>query len=643
MDDLFRLNTVPIDAHSVFVPSELNFVRSPVTGYTRAHWLASSRHMLEGFFLHVTSAEKPPLLPKLTGREYPWLGNLMGRQSERAHASFEALARSFNLASPLIAEDPEADIGGIKLRPYYARHILAALTDASSLYPIGKPDHSQPTQPIVEIGNLTLWFILQPEVIWNRWNKEERDRVAEALLTWANGPTRGINWRWFNIMALTFLDLNGYATNRERMNQLLDAVIADSVSGGWYRDHGFDYYIIHAYQLYASIWSKYYGRKHNPERAAKLDGLFIEFAKTYPHLFSRKGEVNLYGRSASYRCAATAGFAAAVLGDYSVDFSPGGARAAMSAALRQFIEKPELLKCGIPCGGFYMPFEHVSHYYSCSASAYAMFIGNVVLTLPAHHAFWEEKEPPNYLWSQIGKAEVSSCYIAGPKLLLSANGLTGTAEIRPASGSASSDCYDRLVYNTSFPYEKHSHTGPTAGTLVIQPGSHLPIAVKNAQWIDGVLYRQVDFGKSGFIDTASFLIPRGEIRIDRINLAKNTKVQLGHFALPVMKSEQVTHAESPSCLSIKSGNRSLALGILRGWNHINLKSHEHFNPESLKSFLLYCETTNHGLHVCMMLHETNGQPILFHPADFVTEILETSNGCTIRMKDSRTITISWPL
>ena len=102
-----------------------DFEISPKTGMTRKHYIECAKYLLERAFTHVDSLEAPLSFPKVPGKTYP-----LANDPDWRHRSqeFEALERTFTLAGPLIHENPEVTIKGIKLRDYYSLQLYNALT-----------------------------------------------------------------------------------------------------------------------------------------------------------------------------------------------------------------------------------------------------------------------------------------------------------------------------------------------------------------------------------------------------------------------------------------------------------------------------------------------------------------------------------
>ena len=341
---------------------------------------------------------------------------------------------------------------------------------------------------------------------------------------------------------------------------------------------------------------------HAPERVEIIKKQQEEFyGGTYPLIFSRNGEINMYGRSILYRLGASAAMSAAFIGSETPFIRPGEARRVASSALLQFVTHPKFFNNGIPSLGFYGPFEPCIQTYSCSASPYWMFLSYIALTLPKDHPFWTDKEEMGH-WGSIKKDEVYSKYSTGMGMLISNHGSSGTSELRPGKIHNQDPNYCRLVYNTAFPWEAEREDGIVSSDLSVllvnyDKKAKLPMHVDAAGFRDSVLYRQTAYEYNVtnipcFIDMASIIIPGGEIRIERIRKIRKSKFYLGHFSIPhingapeIIKKD----IDGKSCLIAKIPGRQLAIINIMGWKQIDTLENTGLHPESNKSTLLYAE------------------------------------------------------
>ena len=212
--------------------SNPDWTLSPLTGMTRKHYVDCAKYLLERAFTHVDSIETPLNFPKIPGKTYPQPNAPDWRY--RA-AEFEALARTFELAGPLIHDDPEVSIKGIRLRDYYCLHVYRSLTKGhcnSLPLPDELPDSNY--QFTCEFGGLFKTLLLMPDTLWNNFSAPKKADMIPTISAWAHHRTTQNNWRIFNIVALSFLQKHGYPIDDELLKSHLMWIISYHSGEGWY-------------------------------------------------------------------------------------------------------------------------------------------------------------------------------------------------------------------------------------------------------------------------------------------------------------------------------------------------------------------------------------------------------------------------
>ncbi len=617
--------TAGTDEH-LFHVTHPDWQLSPFTGLTRQGWIDCGKFILAGAFQYVNRVEDPMLFPKVPGVSYPQEGYDKCSPQQRSAAIFEGVARTFNVAAPLLAEDPNLTLHGIRLADYY-KYQLLQLTDPKCPYFIGYGDkNAGPEQQTCELGNLAMWMLLKPDVLWNRLNKPQQDQIAHIMQGWAAGWTKTHNWRWFDVMMMTFLKKNGYAVDEQLMLNHLDHLLMLESGEGWFRDQSHDYYTAHVYQLYGSVWNRVYGWEHEPGRAAVIDREFARFMSNYPAVFSRSGHVNMWGRSILYRMGASAALPAAFVRGRDPQIDPGFARRLASGALLQFVTHPGFFENGVPSLGFYGHFEPALQAYSCAASPFWMFMNFTALTLHKDDPFWTAKENDGF-WSSLGQ-NARATYLPGAGMLMVNYGLTGASEIVNGKAHNSDPSYCRLAYNTDFPWEANSRTGATAADITLRPlesakAPQFPEAVNLAGYRDGVFYQQAIFQKDErggapcFVDLADIVVPDGRICIRRFRKVSPAILYEGHYGLPHVggtpKIVERTVEGKPAIIASIPG-RQLALVDYSGWDRPGTVEHHGVNPETTDSTLLFVsreDKARYGapeLLISVMLHKTDNSP-----------------------------------
>jgi hypothetical protein len=663
-----------LDAIGAFSVEQPDFETSPLTGMSRRHWVAAARFLTEGVFRHVESMDDPILMPKQNEISYPQPDDPKHRFQA---AEFEGLSRTMMAAGPVFMDNPDTVCNGINLRDYYAHQILQATDPKSPRYWGRITDFTKETgrmqyQQTVEGAALAINLMATREQIWDKYSAGERQQVAELLSDYAHNLTIGHNWRFFNVLMLTFLKVNGFAIDEAALTDHLQHLISSHVGDGWYIDDtNFDFYNPWGFHFYGPLWCKWYGYEHAPEVAAIIEKRNRDFIRHWPRFFARDGKQLMWGRSIIYRFAASTAFGAHFLMDDPV-LDPGFARRIASGNMLQFLTREELYVNGLPCLGYYGPFEPLIQFYSCAASPFWLAKIFVALSLPEDSPFWTAQENEGF-WPDLGERS-ETVEISGPGLQVVNHGATGTTELRSGKVFLHETYYNQLQFNPDFPLETETSFGSNAASYSIRErdmGHNFRIPLNTAfnTFEDGILYRVQntqpvglgDPNKGGVnrgperIDLADIIIPGGVIRVDRVRVPYRNELQLGHFALPHLKGKAAEVERNGDALiaSIADG-RKLALVPLLGWDKTDVALHSNLNPEAEQSSVLYAERIREkdysGMEilVTVLLHRLDGGEWTdeeLHPVKSL-EVLPwapSGNACGVKLllKDGREYLIDY--
>ncbi len=594
-----------------------DFDLSPQTGLTRHHWIECARFIMQGAFSHIKTLDDPLVFPKIPGKSYPqpndpdWKFRAM---------EFEGLSRTLNVAAPLMHVEPDVEINGIKLADYYRHQLLQLVTPGSATY-IPKfsemPDARY--QMTCEFGGLSTILLQFPDVLWPLFSRDEQDLFAAHLSDWAHGRTTSHNWRYFNVMMLTFLKTRDYAIDDDLLNDHLDFLMASYGGDGWFQDAHFDYYSVWVFHLYGIIWSRAWGDEHDPERVAVIENQYRDLMKTYPLFFGRDGKMLMWGRSICYRFGATCAFPLASMAQQPATMDAGWARRIVSGALSDFVTREEFWENGVPTLGFYGRFEPVLQPYSCAASPFWMFLPFVALSLPEDSPFWTATEN-NGEWNEIGDGSATKV-LPGPGFAVTAQGASGAAELRAAKVHAPDASYSRLCYNTAFPWgDDDRENGGTAMAFCARDldGENPWLPIQKILWVgedDGVIYRQLLMNAKGHrapIDIAEIIVPGGVLQFARNRIYHPHQLTLGHFGLPHINGEaaQTEAFERNNCrgLTAQIKGRRLAMVAQHGWDELEVRTHQGKHPEAEFSTVLTARQKRTKLYpgmnllVTLMLH-----------------------------------------
>lgn len=610
----------------IFKPKTLDFSISPYTGLTRESWIEAGEYLLTGVFQNIKSFQDPVVMPrKETEVTYPHRSSSPEFYELETKAEiFEGLARSFFIAAPLIHNNSELTICNYNIKDYYKEQILRACTKGDENY-VGDfyelMNIAQSKEPFrvfqqtVETCALVVCLWTCKSEIWDTYKKEEKDKIAAFLSSFAHSNTVPQNWRLFNMLDLAFLYREGYEIDEEIMLDHAQAILNYYAGDGWYRDgHSFDYYSCWAFNVYGPIWNKWYGYEKEPYIAKKIEDNSNKLMETYGDFFDKDGFTNMWGRSNIYRNASTSAFDGNLLLKNS-KADPGLSRRITSGSLLQFFTREDFLYEGVPTLGFYGQFSPLVQGYSCAGSP--LWLGKAFLCLhfPADHPFWTTKEN-NGTWDSLSNNEIKETVLNGPALCFTNHGANGETILRTGkvvkniNDDHSMWNYSKLCFNTKYPWESAPAKQIEAQQYVLQDitdGSYEKCNVTLWHGLkDGVLYRRqffnYDLTKESMwmqaVNLADFPVNYGIMRVDKLRLYRRpVTLTLGAYGFPDNGTE-VIHKEKENAKAIilkghdfKGQEKQLAMTVFDGFDEIDIIHSKDTNPDSEKSIIIYGKLT----------------------------------------------------
>ncbi|WP_324673866.1 DUF2264 domain-containing protein [Hymenobacter sp. GOD-10R] len=572
---------------------------SPYTGMTRKHWQDAAQYLLSGAFSYIHKLDDPMQFPKQPGKSYP------RNEGQVPTEKLEGLCRTLFMAAPLLKENPGLTLNGIKVADYY-RHQLGRLVDPSSdTYIKPRAANGGPSQNLVEFGGLSVALFAAPEILWDPLPEATKKTLAATMLSYGDGPTVPQNWRYFNIFILSFFKSRGYQVNEKLMEEYLQKQLTHYRGEGWYHDGpAYDYYSMWAFEMYGRLWTEYYGREHYPQVAQQLTANFAPLKDNYPYMFGRDGSMIMWGRSIAYRFAAVVPFPLMGLNpEPGTNF--GWMRRIASGAMLQFLQNPDFLQDNIPTLGFYGPFDPAVQSYSCRGSVFWLAKAFLGLLVPANSPFWTATENEGaWATKELAPGTVFNKYEPGSNILLTDYPNIGAAEIRawchvPIIGAGEpfrgSENYNRLSYNSAFPWQADGPNGEVAMNYVFRNAKNEWEALRLftfKRFEDGVYYRdaELETDKNIRLSLADVPLPNGILRVDKYTGTVGTATRLGHYALPQLGNQPIKHetrkVRGRQVHLISNGAYELALVPLSGWEKVETVAAQGLHPVSNNSTVL---------------------------------------------------------
>lgn len=618
-DSISSLKT-KIGTQQVFHLNNPDAQLSPHTGMTRKHWKEAGLYLLSGAFSYIHTLDDAMKFPKQVGKSYPKDEKLVPTEK------MEGLCRTMFIAGPLLKEHPSLVINGINLGEYYRHQIAKMLDPASDTYIEPRAPKGGPSQKLVEFGGLAASLLAAPEIFWEPLPAKVKESLAATMLSYGDGPTIGMNWRYFNILILSFYKSQGYKVNEVLLEDLLKKTLAQYDGQGWYNDSPYyDYYSMWAFQMYGKIWSEYFGKKYYPEYASKLAANFKDLQDNYPNMFSRSGEMIMWGRSIAYRMGAAVPFP--MMGfdnDSSINF--GWMRRIASGSILQFLKNPDFLNEEVPTLGFYGAFEPAVQTYSCRGSAFwlgKLFLG---LLVPENSRFWTATENEGDWENKFSKDSVYNKFAKGSNLLITDYPNIGASEIRSWCFSKTvgvyqgTENYTRLSYNSAFPWQADGKNGEVAMAYVYKTskGDWESLRMYTfKKYEKDVYYRNAVFASDTSIklNLAEITLPNGILRLDRNISSKPVQIRSGHYALPELNGPiktEIRKVKGHEVRIIDNGVYQLALVPLSGWDKSEIITANGLHPASKSSSVINVEDSfepsrKENLYASLMLWKKSGE------------------------------------
>lgn len=354
-------------------------------------------------------------LKRAANREFGYKADQVGY----IPTALENFCRPFWGITPLLAEGEEIilKIGNSETTVQdYVREMLVNGLNSE------KPEHwgqykeyfdgyNYENQNITELAGLMVGLFFARKQLWDPMEQEERDLIAAEIYqmsiaafdhSWPN------NHYWFPLLAVTVLKRFGYQFERidEILKTGLDFLESLYIGAGWYKDGEFgrfDYYEAWSLHLYPLLWTliadnSFQNYEHYRQTYIERTNQFLQF---YIYWFDEKGAHVPFGRSLSYRFAASSVFPVAVLAGCDIEPEIAGRITAMNIEFFKNncrFEETEILQ-----EGYLYRTTNVIEGYTSDGGAYWCCKTFLALLIGEDHPFWNYEnarlpiEEGNYL------------------------------------------------------------------------------------------------------------------------------------------------------------------------------------------------------------------------------------------------------
>ncbi|MEU6371973.1 DUF2264 domain-containing protein [Streptomyces sp. NPDC046909] len=343
-------------------------IRSPYTGYTRAHWEAAADALLAATEPYAAEGGALYYFP---GDRTSWSGRLSDGLEGYARTVLLAAFRQDETVLQRYAEGLAAGVSGVWPR----------IEDRS--------------QPLVEAASIAVALRLTRPLLWDRLEDSARERVAGWLGDALSAEAWPCNWELFPVTVGGFLEEVGYevAASRKAVERGLERIEEWYVGGGWYTDgegRKFDYYNGWAMHLYPVLHAWFAGDSRlSTAYGERLSAHLADYSR----LFGGDGAPMHQGRSLTYRFATAAPLWLGALTGHT-PLTPGETRRLASGALKYFLDRGAVNSDGLLTLGWHGPDEAVLQGYSGPASPYWASKAFIGLLLPPDHEVWTSVEEP---------------------------------------------------------------------------------------------------------------------------------------------------------------------------------------------------------------------------------------------------------
>jgi hypothetical protein len=160
-----------------------------------------------------------------------------------------------------------------------------------------------------------------------------------------------------------------------------------------------------------------------------------------------------------------------------------------------------------------------------------------------------------------------------------------------------SENYNRLSYNSAFPWQADGSNGEVAMNYVFKNKANEWEAARLftfKKFEDGIYYRDVvlETNKNIHLSLADIPLPDGILRVDKNTSTDSVQIRLGQYALPNIKGtikKEKRKVKGYEVQIINNGIYQLAMIPLSGWGRMETITTKGLNPVSNESAVINVE------------------------------------------------------
>lgn len=443
-------------------------------------------------------------------------------------------------------------------------------------------EESFANQVITEFAGYMLAVVFAKEVLWDPYSEEEKNQVASFIKKWSvialkySWPN---NHYWFPMLSIIALEKIGIDCSEmwEEMQKGFSVLDKMYISDGWYKDGEFgrfDYYLAWSHHVYPALWyylsqgTNYFDEKRAQTYKARTE----EFLKFYVHVFDSEGAYVPFGRSLSYRFAATAIFPAAAMLGCNIPY--GMCRKLMFDNIEYFLKNSIPTEDGVLGAGYLYDSPSLVENYTSQGGAYWCSKAFLALMIEDGAPFWcdEEESYPAKLGEYLIKSPVKNINVMVENCKNSGVTMYNNTISYVQNGvfthhfNDMGACYSKFVYNSKAGFALSASDNKSLDNMISLSTKDATMfsartAFSDLGITDGIMVSEhIPFSNDKGSSIKTWILPLGNgfhIRAHRITLSNEYRIIEGGFSLGYFDDNNTfTANDKGACVMRADGAKS---------------------------------------------------------------------------------------